>query len=215
MFVLSRIFASVLDLFRKATTPPAVPSNDGLMTAAEAEIEGGAQLVEDNVRAEWVRRARSMVGHGRYCLGAGPGAKGNPRTPFGPCVKPDEHTHEHAGPVFSDCSGFTSWATGIPRKDSETGIWRNTDHLEADARGKVKGDIGDGVPWNQAKPGDLVVYGAGPKVGHVGIVVEVDANGPTRVVHCQASTTPAVTETKEPGLFKRKGAVVLRLRVNR
>lgn len=206
--LLSKLFAPVRALF----TPPPIPSTDDLMDETEREIEEGAALVESNRRAEWVRRARSMVGSGRYCLGAGPGAKGNPRTPFGPCAKPDEHTHEHAGPVFSDCSGFTSWVTGVPRYDVDAKVWRNTDHLQADAEGKVKGDIGDGVPWKDALPGDLVVFGAGKRIGHVGIVVETDASGPTRVVHCQASKTPAVIETSEPGLFKRKGAVILRLR---
>lgn len=206
------MFAFFRSLFTKLFTPPIVPSTDGEMTEAEREIEDGAALVEANRRAEWVRRARSMVGHGRYCLGAGPGAKGNPRTPFGPCAKPDVHTHEHAGPVFCDCSGFTSWVTGIPRKDAETGIWRNTDQLEADAKGKVRGDIGYEVAWKDAEPGDLIVYGAGRKIGHVGMVSACDATGPTLVVHCQASKTPAVIETVEPGLFKRKGAVILRVR---
>lgn len=199
-------------LFRALLTPPPVSSTTAEMTEVEADIEAGAELVEANRRAEWVRRARSLVGAGRYCLGAGPGARNNPRTPFGPCAKPDEHTHEQAGPVFCDCSGFTSWVTGIPRYDVDAKVWRNTDQLQADAEGKVKGDIGDGVPWKDALPGDLVVYGNGAKVGHVGVVVESDANGPTRVVHCQASKTPAVIETKEPGLFKRKGAMVLRIR---
>ena len=209
MFGLSKLFAPVLDLFRKAATPLAAPSTDRELAAAEREIEDGAAIVEANVRAEWVRRARSMVGHGRYCLGAG-GRDVAGRTPFGPCAKPDVHTHEHAGAVFCDCSGFCAWVVGVPRKHD--GVWFYTDQLEADARGQVKGDLGDGVPWAQAQPGDLVVYGAGPKIGHVGIVSEVDATGPAKVIHCQASTTPAVVETS-PTVFRRRGAVILRLRV--
>jgi cell wall-associated NlpC family hydrolase len=150
---------------------------------------------------ESVIRARSMVGRGMYKLGAG-GRNPAAETPFdsdGRC----------------DCSGFLAWCVQRPRVvDVDPGpgrdeVWFYTDQLEADARGKVKGDLGDGVPWEQAQPGDLVVYGAGPRVGHCGLVVEVGPSGPSRVVHCRSGRPPAVVETGADG-FRKRGAVILR-----
>ena len=201
---------SIWSYLRSLLTPLPVPSTDAEMHAAERDIELDAL-------PESVRRARSMVGQGRYCLGAG-GRDPAAARPFGPCAKPDVHTHEHAGPVFADCSGFVAWCVQHrrvvdvdpgPKRDD---VWFYTDTLEADAGPRpIKGDLGDGVPWAQAEPGDLIVYGAGPKIGHVGIVSASDHTGPTKVIHCQASKTPAVVETSA-ALFKAKGAVILRLR---
>ena len=131
-----------------------------------------------------------LVGRGSYRLGAG-GKHPDAPDPFeeGKC----------------DCSGFLAWCFALPRKSDE-GVWFYTDQLEADARGEVRGDLGDGVAWDDRQPGDLIVYGAGPRVGHCGILSGVDT-----VIHCQASTHPAVTETGLM-LFERKGAVVLRMR---
>jgi hypothetical protein len=158
---------------------------------------------------ESVRRARAWVGKGRYCLGAG-GRDPKAADPWGPCVHPKEHSHAAAGRVFCDCSGFQAWIFGLPRK-SRDGVWFYTDALAADAAGQVKGDLGDGIPWAQAQPGDLVVYGAGPRVGHVGLVSACDATGPSRVIHCQSRGRVAVVETG-PQVFVRNRAVVLRLR---
>lgn len=148
-----------------------------------------------------LHRARSMVGRGVYGLGKGgkdPGAD----DPFegGRC----------------DCSGFLAWCFRRWRK-SGAGVWFYTDQLERDAAGEVKGDLGDGVAWDEAQLGDILVYGAGPKVGHCAIVSEVLPpvrdliTGPLRAIHCRAGTPPAVVETGV-SLFARKGARVLRLR---
>lgn len=64
-----------------------------------------------------------------------------------------------------DCSGFAAWANHHDRKRSD-GTWSYTDSIEADARkpgGYYERIL---VPV----PGCVIVYGAGPKVGHVGIV---------------------------------------------
>jgi hypothetical protein len=64
-----------------------------------------------------------------------------------------------------DCSGFVAWANHHDRKRSD-GTWSYTDSIEADARkpgGYYERIL---VPL----PGCVIVYGAGPKVGHVGIV---------------------------------------------
>ena len=147
-------------------------------------------------RARALERARSMVGRGKYHLGSG-GKDPKAADPFdadGTC----------------DSSGFQAWCFELPR-ESDEGVWFYTDALEADARGQVKGDLGDGVPWEQAQPGDLVVYGAGPKTGHVGMISAVNNLGPTAAIHCRSGSLPAVVET---GVlhFKARSAVILRLR---
>jgi len=181
--------------------------------ARALEGRGGAPVPPELHEAELpesVMRARSMVGAGFYCLGAGGRDPSAPR-PFGACNHPSTHTHGRYGKaLFCDCSGFVAWCCGLPRKSAE-GVWLYTDQLEADARGQVKGDLGDGVPWHLAQPGDLIVYGAGKAIGHVGIVSEVDDAGPVKVIHCQASRAPAVVETS-PAVFERHKAVILRLR---
>lgn len=147
--------------------------------------------------ARRLERARSVVGQGRYHLGSG---GKNPQAP---------HPFDSDGTC--DCSGLVCWVLELPRKDPATGVWRNTDQLEADARGQVRGDIGDGVPWEDAQPGDVIVYGAGPKIGHTGIVSAANADGPTAVIHCRSGAAPACVETG-PSLFKARGAVILRPR---
>lgn len=175
-----------------AFTPPAVPSTDVEMSAAELEI--------DEVPTA-LARARSWVGKGRYCLGAG-GKKPSAASPWSKCAKPSQHGHGEAGTVFCDCSGMVCCAHQIPRQDPATLRWLNTDEME-------RLGILQGIPWIHAEPGDVVVYGAGAKIGHCGIVSEVDDAGPTKVIHCQASKTPAVIETSAD-LFERKKAVVWR-----
>ena len=178
--------------------PVTIARLDGFLIEADLTPVEGVPIVDGGAakRLRALGRARSMVGRGRYHLGAG-GKDPNAQDPFdsdGAC----------------DCSGFQAWCFGLPRK-GDTGVWFYTDALEADARGQVKGDLGDGVPWEQAKPGDLVVYGNGPKVGHVGMVSAANDHGPTAVIHCRSGGAPAVVETG-PSLFKAKGAVILRLR---
>src|SRR5690606_27353121 len=97
-------------------TPPAIPSTDSLMSETEEEIEAGAQIVEDNIRAGWVRKARQFVGQGKYCLGAG-GKDPKAAVPWSKCAKPATHNHEHLGAVFCDCSGFVDFVLGWSRND--------------------------------------------------------------------------------------------------
>lgn len=143
---------------------------------------GSVSLLRVNV----VARARSAIGKGVvYSLGAG---GGDPTRPLG---------HE------SDCSGFADWVLGISR--DSTGL--NTDALVRD--GLAPGGLFDKV--TEALPGDLIVYGAGNghNYGHVGVITEVDAGKPTRVVHCSSSNNPAILETG-PDLFLSRGAIVVR-----
>lgn len=85
-----------------------------------------------------------------------------------------------------DCSGYVCWALGVARNRAPLdGGWINTDAMVADARGQRRLF----VPVARALPGALLVYprpgGASRAPGHVGIVVDADANGrATRVLHC-------------------------------
>lgn len=90
-----------------------------------------------------------------------------------------------------DCSGFVCWALGFGRKSNpapytDAAGWIYTDSIWADA-------MGAGVRFERrarAAPGALVVYpkaGSGENYGHVGLVMEADADGRARLVaHCSA-----------------------------
>lgn len=86
------------------------------------------------------------------------------------CATPDPR-----GRPASDCIGFVTWASGIPRFRphlfSTYGGWINTDSAIIDARGPRQGFVE--IPRWQAAVGDWVVYGRrylGLAPGHVGIV---------------------------------------------
>lgn len=139
---------------------------------------------------ESVLRARSVLNQGKYELGGG---NDDPEaaTPFdknGEC----------------DCSTFVAWCT--KRRKKVDGVYFYTDQIEADAKRQVKGDLGYQVPWDQRALGDILVYGAGPATGHMGLV-----SGPGKVIHCRSGKPPAVVETGDQ-FFKDKGAVVFRFR---
>lgn len=165
--MLRRLIAPFVALFRR-------PEPIAEMLAVEAGID----------EPESVRRARSMVGHGKYRLGAGD-------------KRPDADTPFDADGA-SDCSGFVLWCHGIPRQDAVTKRWLNTDAMEALAKAQS-------IAWTQALLGDVVVYGAGAAIGHCGLVSAVDASGPTRVIHCSARGKAAVKD-EGPALWLRKGA---------
>lgn len=142
--------------------------------------------VLDVTREEAVARARSMVGQGVYELGAG-GRDPAAKTPFvgGRC----------------DCSGFIAWCLKYDRKVNLFHLeWMNTDAMVLDAL--THSDMFYETTTPAA--GDIVVYpgidlnrdGRRDRIGHVGIIVEAGRNvAKCRVVHCQASKSPAVIET--------------------
>lgn len=137
---------------------------------------------------ESVLRARSVLNQGKYELGGGNDDPDAP-TPFdknGEC----------------DCSTFIAWCTKHRKKVD--GVYFYTDQIEKDAKKQVKGDLGYEVPWEDRRPGDILVYGAGPATGHMGI-----SSGPGKVIHCRSGKPPAVVETGDQ-FFKDKGAVVFR-----
>lgn len=133
--------------------------------------------------------------------GMGKGGK-NPKAP---------HPFEEVSPGVwrCDCSGAVDWAWELEREPVK-GIWLNTDRLEADARGQVKHDLGYEVPWEQALAGDVVVYGAGPLVGHTGLFTK---DGAREVYHCHGNPNGGISIDVRPAWWRvTKHAVVLRMR---
>lgn len=160
---------------------------------------------EDERPKTWIARAHAAVVWAKKLgarYGLGKGGK-NPKA---------EHPFELVAGVWRcDCSGLLAWIYGwtrsvdVPGKDD---FWRNTDGLERDARGTVPGDLGFEVPYDQRRPGDAVVYGAGTAIGHCGILVTM-----TTVIHCNGgSSPPPVDETANLEWWISKGAVFLRIR---
>lgn len=123
-----------------------------------------------------VARAKSAIGHGCiYQLGCGGIASG--------AVWPWD------AQLRCDCSGFVAWVIGYSRHTdnpwyAEHGSqWVNTDAILRDALSNF--GLFDSAPWQAARLGDLMVYpGHGGHHGHVGMVSELDATGPSRVIHC-------------------------------
>src|SRR5437899_3366788 len=94
-----------------------------------------------------------------------------------------EHDRPSDAAFFCDCSGFAWWCWGRSRYDGTK--WWDTSAIESDAMA----DHGDRIftyhAWAEAKPGDALVWGdRGEQQGHIGIVSELDATGPAKVLHC-------------------------------
>lgn len=126
----------------------------------------------------------------------------------------------------SDCSGFAAWCLGLPRNRADDAmpgapVWIETSALVRDATGPQC--FVRAFPLEQARPGDLVVYGdtrgagAGGSVrtrqGHVGVVVgpglvTVDCAGGKRF-HPDG-TPAAVQRADRSDLWRRRGAIIAR-----
>lgn len=113
----------------------------------------------------------------------------------------------------SDCSGFTAWACHHDRRRTD-GTWVNTDSVERDAR--TEG--GDYDRILVPRPGCLIVYGAGPKVGHIGIVSQVLASATglavmtrrevlkaIRVIHCASGNRGRTSTGKATAIRETDG----------
>lgn len=153
-------------------------------------------------RSAIVARARAAIARGTvYKLGAG-GRLKNPGVG-----------------AELDCSGFVAVALGVDRylepwlPHYEGGDWLETSALVRDAQSPW-GFVA-AVPWTEARPGDLLVWGdRGKGQGHVGIVATSGPVGPLTVVHCSngnfKKTGDAIRET-DSGIFARNGAIVARV----
>lgn len=154
---------------------------------------------------DWqVEQYRAVLGSVIYGLGFG-GKDINASHPF--------EWHAATKKWRCDCSGFLAWLYKVPRvRDLDPGPkrdewWFYTDSMESDARGKVRGDLGDGVPFGDRRAADIIVFGKGSQTGHCGAL-----SSPDKVIHCASrGGLPPITET---GLdvFVRNNAVILRLR---
>jgi cell wall-associated NlpC family hydrolase len=150
-------------------------------------------------RATVLTRARSGVGHGcAYVLGKG-GMNPESATPWGEKIE-------------CDCSGFALWTVHLHRL-----VWLDTTRIVQIARDLAR--IFVQIPWSDAKPADLIVYGdrigtdRKEHQGHMGVISEV-THGPTRVIHCSAGnwkrTGDAVQETGPEAWTMNQGSIVVR-----
>lgn len=159
--------------------------------------------------AQVVERARGAIGHGCvYVLGKG-GIKPDALYPWPPGM-PN---------LGCDCSGFVAWALGVSRwiekwhPSYEGGDWFETTAVLRDAQ-RPYGFV-NAIPWASAQPGDILVWGdANGKQGHIGIVTECDATGPSMVVHCSKGnwrkSGDAIQET-DVSIFQHNGAIAARV----
>ena len=153
-------------------------------------------------RFEVLARSRAAIGRGTtYKLGAG-GRLSNPGVG-----------------TELDCSGFVAVVLGVDRylekwlPHYEGGDWLETTTLVRDALSSW--GFVSAVPWPDAKPGDLLVWGdRGKGQGHVGVVATCGPDGPKTVVHCSSGnfkqTGDAIRETGA-GMFLRNGAIAARV----
>lgn len=153
-----------------------------------------------------IARARSAIGH-RTAYRLGKGGM-NPSSPV---------PWDASGGC--DCSGFIAWVLGISRLSDTpwykkfNGGWIETTAIVRDARTPF--GFFDEVPWEEARPGMIVVYGDdNGHQGHVGMVTRFKrGGGPHRVIHCSSGnykrTGDAIQET-EPTAFTRGHAIIAR-----
>jgi LysM repeat protein len=92
---------------------------------------------------------------------------------------------------YCDCSGFICWVLGlsrntdIPYYKAKAGGWIYTDSIEAD----IKSPSGIFERLDLPELGCIVVYGAGDRIGHVGLVSEVSGGKMKKVIHCSSGNS--------------------------
>jgi hypothetical protein len=155
---------------------------------------------------ELITRARKQAGTGtKYGLGGGKTTGIDPRDERGSC----------------DCSAYICWCLDIRKHQPSlawlipvNGGWYNTDGIWWDA---TKEQTGHFEAIAKPAPGAIIVFPGrglnkdGPKIGHVGIVTKVAANGALDVLHCSSgnfrNTGDAIRETKAE-VFKQSATVL-------
>ena len=156
---------------------------------------------------QFLTRARGQIGRGTaYGLGRGTTLGPAPRDETGAC----------------DCSAFLCWCLDIRKRQTQfawlvtlNGGWLNTDGIWWDATRESTGFF---EKIDKPEPGAVVVFPGratskvpGPKIGHIGIVTSVAADGNYRVVHCSAGnfkkTGDAIGETA-PTMFAQTSMIV-------
>ena len=157
------------------------------------DVPGEITINEILNASYFINRAKSAIGKGiKYKLGSG-GMKPELILP--------------TADKQCDCSGFICWVFKISRKTDipfyqKFGGWIFTDSMEAD----IKSMSGIFNRIETPEIGCIVVYGAGNKIGHVGIVSEVKDGKMTKVIHCSSGNNKkfgdAIQETS-PVVFNR------------
>lgn len=114
-----------------------------------------------------------------------------------------------------DCSDFAAHCMALPKHYKRR--WYGTDNIVGDARGY--GELYEEIEWAAVAPGDLVVYGGTwadgkrTKIGHVGVVVEVDGDR-IKTVDCASSNKrrygSAVAMVDKTDFWRRKRAIIAR-----
>lgn len=163
-----------------------------------------------------VARARSAIGKPTvYWLGKG---GRDPSLPHPGWSGGDGH-------LYCDCSGFAAWCVGRDRFLPNAGLpespgyeWFETSNLAQDAQ--APGGIVNAVLWQDALPGDLLVWGDRKDAdgtrheGHIGVIASLGQTGPETVVHCSVGNlrkfTDAIHETGVE-IFLRNKALVARV----
>lgn len=144
-----------------------------------------------------IERAKSAINNGiKYKLGEG-GLNPNISLPT---------TNK-----LCDCSGFVCWVVGLSRKSEipfykKHGGWIYTDSIVAD----INSNAGIFEKIRTPEPGCIVVYGAGSKIGHTGIVSKVSNGLMEKVIHCSSGNDKkfkdSIQETT-PEVFNRADTV--------
>lgn len=110
-----------------------------------------------------------------------------------------------------DCSGFLCWVLGFSRKTTapfyaKFGGWIFTDSIAED----IYSRLGIFERLQFPEEGCVVVYSAGAKIGHVGLVSVVTNNLMKKVIHCSSGNSrnygAAIQETNSD-VFNRPDAI--------
>jgi murein DD-endopeptidase MepM/ murein hydrolase activator NlpD len=161
------------------------------------DVPENVEFTEPENPNNLIVRARSVVNVGiKYKLGSGG---------MDPSLK------QPTSNKLCDCSGFVCWVFGISRKSTipfykKFGGWIYTDSMVED----INSQAGIFEKLNIPEVGCIVVYGAGSKIGHVGIVSEVVNGKMTKVIHCSAGNSAKFNDSIQetaPNVFNRADAL--------
>ncbi|WP_374163182.1 LysM peptidoglycan-binding domain-containing protein [Arcticibacter sp. MXS-1] len=149
--------ASLIKLNSQLANPDLLMVGQVIYVPNMEDVPAGANFDTPVKVEQLVLRARSVVNCNiRYKLGSGG-------------THPEESSPSRDS--LCDCSGFVCWVLGLSRQTNipfykHFGGWIFTDSIEAD----INSASGIFERLSRPEPGCIVVYGAGSKIGHVGVV---------------------------------------------
>ena len=187
----------ILSFNPQITNPNRLYVNQVLYIPNIEDVPEKIQTVETTTAQKLIDRAKSAINKGiRYKLGQG---GMNPSAELPTANK------------LCDCSGFVCWVIGVSRKTDipfykKHGGWIYTDSMVAD----INSNAGIFEKITTPEPGCIVVYGAGAKIGHTGIVSKVVNGTMDKVIHCSSGNDKkfkdSIQETS-PDIFNRADTV--------